>query len=168
MIKPIPLVCTTFVGPLHLSAVFSFGVSTFCWICVGESTCGVSVNVGPPYCAVQQAPAVLMLCTHTHTHTHTHMYVLLRNLHRLLKPVICMFQFSGFGGLGVCVLPSGTQDRGFAPDRSRRIFHNGKNPQHAVRQDTKRTLEPKYTKRTKLGQLKKNSPAVCLCTHSRQ
>jgi hypothetical protein len=33
---------------------------------------------------------------------------------------------SGFGGLGVCVLASGTQDRGFAPDRSRQIFHNGK------------------------------------------
>jgi hypothetical protein len=33
---------------------------------------------------------------------------------------------SGFGGLGVCVLASGTQGRGFAPDRSRRIFHNGK------------------------------------------
>jgi hypothetical protein len=33
---------------------------------------------------------------------------------------------SGFGGLGICVLASGTQDRGFAPDRSRRIFHNGK------------------------------------------
>jgi hypothetical protein len=32
----------------------------------------------------------------------------------------------GLGGLGVCVLASGTQDRGFAPDRSRRIFHNGK------------------------------------------
>jgi hypothetical protein len=25
-------------------------------------------------------------------------------------------EFSGFGGLGVCVLASGTQDRGFAPD----------------------------------------------------
>jgi hypothetical protein len=33
---------------------------------------------------------------------------------------------SGFGGLGVCVLASGTQDCGFTPDRSRRIFHNGK------------------------------------------
>jgi hypothetical protein len=33
---------------------------------------------------------------------------------------------SGFGGLGVCVLASGTQDCGFVPDRSRRIFHNGK------------------------------------------
>jgi hypothetical protein len=35
-------------------------------------------------------------------------------------------RYSGFGGLGVCVLASGTQDRGFAPDWSRRIFHNGK------------------------------------------
>jgi hypothetical protein len=30
--------------------------------------------------------------------------------------------FSGFGGLGVSILAFGTQDRGFAPDRSRRIF----------------------------------------------
>jgi hypothetical protein len=29
---------------------------------------------------------------------------------------------SGFGGLGVSMLASGTQDRGFAPDRSRLIF----------------------------------------------
>jgi hypothetical protein len=33
---------------------------------------------------------------------------------------------SGFGGLVVSMLPSGTQDRGFAPDRSRRIFPAGK------------------------------------------
>jgi hypothetical protein len=33
---------------------------------------------------------------------------------------------SGFGGLGVSMLASGTQDRGFAPDRSRRIFPAGK------------------------------------------
>jgi hypothetical protein len=32
------------------------------------------------------------------------------------------FTRSGLGGLGVCMLASGTQDRGFAPDRSRRIF----------------------------------------------
>jgi hypothetical protein len=30
-----------------------------------------------------------------------------------------------FGGLGVSMLASGTQDRGFAPDRSRRIFPTG-------------------------------------------
>jgi hypothetical protein len=35
-------------------------------------------------------------------------------------------QNSGFGGLGVSMLASGTQDRGFAPDRSRRIFPAGK------------------------------------------
>jgi hypothetical protein len=35
-------------------------------------------------------------------------------------------EFRGFGGLGVCVLASGTQDRGFATDRSRRIFPAGK------------------------------------------
>jgi hypothetical protein len=32
----------------------------------------------------------------------------------------------GFGGLVVSTLVSGTQDRGFAPDRSRRIFAAGK------------------------------------------
>jgi hypothetical protein len=30
--------------------------------------------------------------------------------------------FSGLGGLAVSMLPSGTQDRGFEPGRSRRIF----------------------------------------------
>jgi hypothetical protein len=33
---------------------------------------------------------------------------------------------SGFGGLGVSVLASGTQVRGFKPGRSRRIFKGGK------------------------------------------
>jgi hypothetical protein len=33
---------------------------------------------------------------------------------------------SGFGGLVISMLASGTQDRGFAPDRSRRIFSAGK------------------------------------------
>jgi hypothetical protein len=33
---------------------------------------------------------------------------------------------SGFGGLAVSMLASGTQDRGFAPNRSRRIFPAGK------------------------------------------
>jgi hypothetical protein len=37
-------------------------------------------------------------------------------------------EFSGFGGLGVCILASGTQDRGFAPDRSCRIFPAGEMP----------------------------------------
>jgi hypothetical protein len=31
---------------------------------------------------------------------------------------------SGFGGLVVSMLPSGTQDRGFATGRGRRIFYN--------------------------------------------
>jgi hypothetical protein len=34
--------------------------------------------------------------------------------------------FSGFGGLGVSVLASGTQVRGFKPGRSRRIFKGAK------------------------------------------
>jgi hypothetical protein len=38
---------------------------------------------------------------------------------------------SGFGGLGVSVLASGTQVRGFKPGRSRPIFKRGKIPQHA-------------------------------------
>jgi hypothetical protein len=33
-----------------------------------------------------------------------------------------MAEINGFGGLAVSMLPSGTQDRGFEPDRSRRIF----------------------------------------------
>ena len=37
---------------------------------------------------------------------------------------------SGFGGLVVSMLASGTKDRGFEPGRSRRIFR-AKNPQHA-------------------------------------
>jgi hypothetical protein len=39
--------------------------------------------------------------------------------------------FSGFGGLVFSMLASGTQDRGFKPDRSRRIFSGVKNPQRA-------------------------------------
>ena len=35
---------------------------------------------------------------------------------------IYSLQFSGFGGLVVSMLASGTQDRGFDPGRSRRIF----------------------------------------------
>jgi hypothetical protein len=38
---------------------------------------------------------------------------------------------SGFGGLVVRMLASGTQDRGFAPGRSRQIFSGKKSPQHA-------------------------------------
>jgi uncharacterized protein (DUF1786 family) len=37
-----------------------------------------------------------------------------------------LIQRRGFGGLVVSMLASGTQDRGFAPDRSRRIFPAGK------------------------------------------
>jgi hypothetical protein len=44
---------------------------------------------------------------------------------------------SGFGGLGVCMLASGTQDRGFAPDRSRRIFPAEKI--HSMQYDTIQT-----------------------------
>jgi hypothetical protein len=38
----------------------------------------------------------------------------------------CYCKLSGFGGLVVSMLASGTQDRGFAPDRSRRIFSGEK------------------------------------------
>jgi hypothetical protein len=38
---------------------------------------------------------------------------------------------SGTGGLVVSMLASGTQDRGFKPGRSRRIFFGRKNPHHA-------------------------------------
>jgi hypothetical protein len=47
---------------------------------------------------------------------------------------------SGFGGLGVCLLASGTQDRGFAPDQSRRIFPVGKVGKiHSMQYDTIQT-----------------------------
>jgi hypothetical protein len=52
---------------------------------------------------------------------------------------------SGFGGLGVCVLASGTQGCGFAPDRSRRIFRNGKI--HSTQYD--RTRMDNWTHRTR-------------------
>jgi hypothetical protein len=53
------------------------------------------------------------------------------------------FESSGFGGLGVCMLASGTQDRGFAPDRSRRIFPAGKihSMQYDRIQTTQTTIE---------------------------
>jgi hypothetical protein len=40
-------------------------------------------------------------------------------------------QISGFGGLGVSVLASGSQVRGFKPGRSRRIFKSGEILKHA-------------------------------------
>jgi hypothetical protein len=49
-----------------------------------------------------------------------------RLLARTFGRVASIVQLSGFGGLGVSMLASGTQDRGFAPDRSRRIFPAGK------------------------------------------
>jgi hypothetical protein len=45
---------------------------------------------------------------------------------RAFKVRILHVTFSGFGGLGVSVLASGTQVRGFKPGRSRRIFNGGK------------------------------------------
>jgi hypothetical protein len=39
---------------------------------------------------------------------------------------------SGFGGLVVSMLASGTQDHGFAPGQSHQIFQGKKNPQHAL------------------------------------
>jgi hypothetical protein len=52
-------------------------------------------------------------------------------------------EISGFGGLGVCLLASGTQDRGFAPYRSRRIFPAVKI--HSMQYDTiQTTLKVQY------------------------
>jgi hypothetical protein len=45
---------------------------------------------------------------------------------RILAGLVRYIQLNGFRGLGVCMLASGTQDRGFAPDRSLRIFPVGK------------------------------------------
>jgi hypothetical protein len=54
----------------------------------------------------------------------------------------CVQDVSGFGGLGVSMLPSGTQDRGFAPDRSRLDFSSWKNPQHAFLQRGSKRISP--------------------------
>jgi hypothetical protein len=43
----------------------------------------------------------------------------------IITPVVKSF-ISGFGGLGVSVLASDTQVRGFKPGRTRRIFKGGK------------------------------------------
>jgi hypothetical protein len=49
---------------------------------------------------------------------------------------------NGFGGLGVSVLASGTQVRGFKPSRSRRIFKGGKNPHHAFLRKGSKAVRP--------------------------
>jgi hypothetical protein len=52
------------------------------------------------------------------------------------------------------VLASGTQDRGFAPGRSRRIFHNGKI--HSTQYDrTIRTIEQKVHETNEYRAIKK-------------
>jgi hypothetical protein len=50
--------------------------------------------------------------------------------------------FSGFGGLGVSVLASGTQVRGFKPGRSRRIFKSGKILKHAFLRKGSKAMGP--------------------------
>jgi hypothetical protein len=55
---------------------------------------------------------------HSHTYIHTHIRTYVRTyVHTYIHTYI-----SSFGGLAVSMLVSGTQDRGFAPGRSRRIF----------------------------------------------
>jgi hypothetical protein len=61
---------------------------------------------------------------------------------------------SGFGGLGVCMLASGTQDHGFAPYRSRRIFLAGKihsMPSFVQYQNNKVHDTNKYKKKSRWG-----------------
>jgi uncharacterized protein (DUF1786 family) len=48
--------------------------------------------------------------------------IILRKLTLIFFIDVVTVACSGFGGLVVSMLASGTQDRGFAPDRSRRIF----------------------------------------------
>ena len=62
----------------------------------------------------------LFSCTNTHTHTYTRSHIYL-----YIYLFIYLFIDSGFGGLVVSMLASGTQDRGFDPGRSRRIFRGG-------------------------------------------
>jgi hypothetical protein len=68
----------------------------------------------------------------------------------VLPTVLTLFnltKISGFGGLGVCMLASGTQDRGFAPDRSRLIFLLEKS---TACRPSSNTTTTKYTIRTNI------------------
>jgi hypothetical protein len=49
---------------------------------------------------------------------------------------------SGFGGLGVSALASGTQVRGLKPGRRHRIFQGEKNPQRAFLRKGSKTVDP--------------------------
>ena len=51
-----------------------------------------------------------------------------KNEYKILRDyfIVVSFRNSGFGGLGVSVLASGTRVRGFKPGRSRRIFREKK------------------------------------------
>jgi hypothetical protein len=51
-------------------------------------------------------------------------------------------EISGFGGLGVSVLASGTQVRGFKPGQSRRIFKGGKILKHAFLRKVSKAVGP--------------------------
>jgi hypothetical protein len=68
---------------------------------------------------------------------------------------------SGFGGLGVSMLASGTQDRGFAPDRSRRIFPPGKiHSMPSFGRGSKITCHMLVTRTTKMSKSSKRSKTV--------
>jgi hypothetical protein len=55
---------------------------------------------------------------------------------RIMKQIVPRY-FSGFGGLVVSMLASSTQDRGFVPGRSRRIFRAKKSSACLLRRRSK-------------------------------
>jgi hypothetical protein len=60
---------------------------------------------------------------------------------RYMITVQLLYEVSGFGGLVVSMLAYGTQDRGFAPGRSRRIFR-AKNSSALISSEGKKSRLP--------------------------
>jgi hypothetical protein len=60
----------------------------------------------------------------------------------ILEVPFATYIHSGFGGLVVSMLASGTQDRGFKPGQSRRIFSGVKNPKHAFLRKGSKAVGP--------------------------
>jgi hypothetical protein len=66
-----------------------------------------------------------------------YIFIYFNNIYITITPT----RFDTFGGLGVSVLPSGTQVRGFKPGRSRRNFR-GKNPERAFLRKGSKAMGP--------------------------
>jgi hypothetical protein len=63
------------------------------------------------------------------------------NKYYIFEVCVCRFM-SGFGGLVVSMLASGTRVHGFKPGRSLRIFFGRKNPQHAFLRKGSKAVGP--------------------------